>query len=51
MKLKGDQSFSFFPFLWTKEGKDIEYVDKKIITIDENYWVTNAFYKQLNQEL
>ncbi len=50
-QLKGDQSFSFFPFLWTKEGKDIEYVDKKIITIDENYWVTNAFYKQLNQEL
>ncbi len=43
--------FFFFPFLWTKEGKDIENVDRKIITIDENYWVTISFYKQLNQEL
>ena len=35
--LNGNQVFSFMPMLFTKEGKDIEQVDKKIIPISESY--------------
>ncbi|MGB7844092.1 MAG: DUF2625 domain-containing protein [Candidatus Acidiferrum sp.] len=33
--LSGDQAFSFYPFLWTEEGKDIEKCDRKPIPISE----------------
>jgi hypothetical protein len=33
--LRGDQSFSFYPFLWTKEGKDITRCSRKPCSIAE----------------
>ncbi|MGI9525676.1 MAG: DUF2625 domain-containing protein [Weeksellaceae bacterium] len=44
----GNQVFSFVPFLWTKEGKDIEKVNKKLVPIEENYSLTFDLKKQLN---
>lgn len=44
----GNQVFSFIPFLWTKEGKDIEKVDRKLVPIEENYSLTLDLKKQLN---
>ena len=35
-KLNGNQVFSFFPFLWTKEGQQIEAVSRKIVPIEES---------------
>ena len=36
-KLNGSQAFSFYPFLWTKEGKDINKVSRKITPVEELY--------------
>lgn len=33
--LSGDQAFSFYPFLWTKEGKDITKCSRKPCPVDE----------------
>ncbi|MEL0653316.1 DUF2625 domain-containing protein [Algibacter sp. TI.3.09] len=44
----GNQVFSFVPFLWTKEGKDIEKVNRKLVPIEENYSLTLDLKKQLN---
>jgi len=44
----GNQVFSFVPFLWTKEGKDIEKVDRKLVPVEENYRLTLDLKKQLN---
>jgi Protein of unknown function DUF2625 len=46
-KLDGNSSYSFYPFLWTKEGKDINKDSIKIITIDEQYSFINNSRKQL----
>ena len=35
--LNGDYGYSCVPFLWTKEGKDIEQVSRKAIHMDELY--------------
>lgn len=35
--LSGDQAFSIYPFLWTKEGKDIEKDSRKIVPVQELY--------------
>ena len=35
--LDGDKAYSFFPYLWTKEGKDINKIAKKVITVAEIY--------------
>lgn len=35
--LHPDYAYNFFPFLWTKEGKDINTVTKKVIPIEEVY--------------
>jgi len=35
--VSGEQAFSFFPFLWTKEGKDINSISKKPVSIEEIY--------------
>lgn len=39
-KANGNQAFSFFPFLWTEEGKDIENADRKLVPVEENYKLT-----------
>ncbi len=44
----GNQVFSFVPFLWTKEGKDIEKVDKKLVSIEEHYNLTLYLKHQIN---
>ena len=45
--LDGNQVFSFIPFLWTKEGKNINKNSRKAIPIEEQYNVTLDFRKQL----
>lgn len=49
-KANGNQVFSFFPFLWTKEGKDIEKVERKLVPVEENYLLTLDFQKQFNEK-
>lgn len=35
--LNPDYAYSFVPFLWTKEGKDINDVSRKVIPVEEVY--------------
>jgi hypothetical protein len=46
-KLNGDKVFNFYPFLWTKEGKDINKNSRKAIPIEEQYSLNLAMRKQL----
>ena len=46
-KLNGNQVFSFFPFLWTKEGKQIENVSRKVISMEGSYRLTMDMQRQL----
>jgi len=36
-KISADEVFSFFPFLFTSEGKDINAISRKVIPIEEYY--------------
>lgn len=36
-RLDGDKVYNFFPFLWTKEGKDINKNTRKAIPVEEQY--------------
>ncbi|MDO6433481.1 DUF2625 domain-containing protein [Flavitalea sp. BT771] len=45
--LPGEKTFNFFPFLWTKEGKDINKVSRKAVPVEEQYWFTLDMKKQL----
>lgn len=36
-ELPGDQGFSFYPFLWTKQGKEIEKNSRKAVPVEEQY--------------
>lgn len=47
-QIDGNHTFFIFPFLWTKEGKDIEKTDKKIVPTEENYALTIDMFNQLN---
>lgn len=40
--------FSFFPFLWSKEGKDFSKTKRSIVSIDENYAFTTELAQQMN---
>ncbi len=46
-KLSGDRVFSFVPYLWTKEGKDIEKASRKDVPAEEQYRLNIEFRKQL----
>ncbi|RFM26290.1 DUF2625 domain-containing protein [Deminuibacter soli] len=35
--LDGNQAYSFYPFLWSKEGKDINKDSRKAVPVDELY--------------
>lgn len=35
--LKPDYTYSFYPFLWTKQGADINKVTRKVIPVEEVY--------------
>ena len=43
----GDQAFSFVPFLWTAEGKDIAANSRKLIPAEELYQLNLSFREQL----
>lgn len=45
--LSGDKTYNFFPTLWTKEGKDINEVSRKIVSVEEQYHLNLNFRKQL----
>ena len=45
--ITGDEVFSFFPYLWTKEGKNLEEISRKIIPIEEQYALNREFRLQL----
>jgi len=49
-KLKGDEVFNFYPFLWTAEGSDINKSSRKIIPIQEQYGLNLDLRKQLGFE-
>ncbi len=46
-KLKCDEVFSFFPYLWSQEGKDITKVTRKAVPIEEQYLLNMDLRKQL----
>jgi len=46
-KLKGDEVFNFYPFLWTAEGSDINKSSRKIIPIQEQYSLNLDLRKQI----
>ncbi|WP_204743208.1 DUF2625 domain-containing protein [Pseudocnuella soli] len=46
-KLDGNMAYNFFPFLWTKEGKDINKVSRKAIPVEEQFNFTLDMRKQL----
>ncbi|WP_160712065.1 DUF2625 domain-containing protein [Chitinophaga solisilvae] len=35
--LSGDEVFSFYPFLWSREGKDINSCSRKAVPVQEQY--------------
>lgn len=35
--LKGDEAFSFYPYLWTEKGKDVNKTSRKTVPIEELY--------------
>jgi hypothetical protein len=49
LNIKGDQAFSFIPFLWSKEGKDLNKVSKKPVPIDEVYTLNTDFQKSITR--
>lgn len=46
-KLNGDSVYTFYPFLWSKEGKDINKVTRSVVPIEEQYGLNLDFRKQL----
>ena len=46
-KLEGDKVFSFYPTLWSKEGKNINKNTRKVISIEEQYNLNIETRKQL----
>ena len=44
----GNQVFSFVPFLWTEEGKDIENTCRSLVPVEENYHLTLDFQQQFD---
>ena len=45
-----DKVFSFFPPLWTKEGKNLGNSSRKLVSIEESYALTLEFQAQLNNK-
>lgn len=46
-KLDGDKVFAFYPFLWTKEGKDINKNSRKVVSVEEQYHLNVDTRKRL----
>lgn len=47
-KLKGDEVFNFYPFLWTAEGSDMNKSSRKIIPVQEQYSLNIDLQKQMS---
>jgi len=45
-QLNGNETYNFYPFLWTKEGKDINTVSRKAISVEEQYQVSMGMHRQ-----
>ncbi len=45
--LDSDKIFNFIPYLWTKEGKDIEKSSRKEVPVEEQYTLNLYYRKQL----
>lgn len=45
--LDGDTAYSFYPFLWTKEGKDMTRVSRRPAPMEEIYSLNQDFRQQL----
>ncbi|CAM4088035.1 DUF2625 domain-containing protein [Flavobacterium branchiophilum] len=45
--LHGDSVFSFYPYLWSQEGQHLQTNTKKIVPIEEQYFINLSFRKQL----
>lgn len=43
--LNYDKTYNFYPYLWTKEGKEIEKNAKKIVPVEEQYSLKIGYYK------
>ena len=48
--LDGDTVYSFYPYLWTKEGKDINKVTRKPVSVEEQYNFNMESRKKLGLE-
>ncbi|MBC9229139.1 DUF2625 domain-containing protein [bacterium SPL81] len=48
-ELTGNQIFSFYPFLWTIEGKNIDELGKKVTSIEENFWFLNTIINEIKK--
>lgn len=46
-ELDGNIVYNFYPYLWTKEGKDINKNSRKAISVEEQYNLNIDFRKQL----
>lgn len=44
--LNGNQAFSFVPFLFTKEGKDLDNISKKAVPVEELWFLQMDLQKQ-----
>jgi hypothetical protein len=47
LTLAGDKIYTFFPFLWSKEGEDINKTSRKIIPVEEHFFSMLDMRKQL----
>jgi len=48
-KLDGNSVYTFYPFLWTKEGKDINKNTKSPVPVEEQYSLSLDMQKQLKK--
>ena len=48
--LSGDSVYSFYPNLWSKEGKDINKDTKEVVGVDQQYFTNIDLRKQLGLE-
>jgi hypothetical protein len=49
-KLDGSKSYSFSPYLWTKEGMDIEKCKRKLVPTEELYQFVMSNQREINQK-
>ncbi len=47
LKLDGNEVYSFYPFLWSKQGKDINKIIRKKIPVEEQFIFNMSSRKQL----